>query len=80
MVRLKVFNVIITKEVIVFQFLMVRLKGNLQFIILSLQQFQFLMVRLKALSQRRQSNGNRISIPYGSIKRYYRPLQRTPVW
>ena len=71
MVRLKVFfTVNFYFTVKRFQFLMVRLKVVNAFEFSeSIFEFQFLMVRLKVVLCGFQKINNRISIPYGAIKR-----------
>ena len=56
-------------ETITFQFLMVRLKVKSLKNIKKLMKFQFLMVRLKGYFYHKWTSLNRISIPYGAIKR-----------
>ena len=57
-----------------FQFLMVRLKVSIAAHPgISAHPFQFLMVRLKGTRAMRLRTESRISIPYGSIKRFSEP-------
>jgi len=71
LVRLKaspsIFNSLSTFS---FQFLLVRLKVyNRQQVEQIKRTFQFLLVRLKGSSVRYKSYNNKISIPFGAIKR-----------
>ena len=61
---------------LVFQFLMVRLKVNFPEVSLHYHLFQFLMVRLKAKLPRGLLSVSDISIPYSSIKSYYRVINK----